>query len=169
MLFDFFLFQRTCTMASIEPHWCACLSWAKVSLEDPIAQEVGKAVINFINSLTEYQRDNCEVLLVKEIMRIEKLQPNKALLKFRKNADKDGFVGEFTDDTKLTEIIYQVQLRAFPSDAIYEASVKHNTVKNIFIVKENELSRVNMYANQEHCIHDTYPNLRKYCYCRKQL
>lgn len=160
---------RTCTMASIEPHWCACLSWAKVSMEDPITKQVAKAVIDYINSLTEFKRDVCEVLLLKEIMRIEKLQPNKALLKFRKNADKDGFVGEFTDDTKLTEIIYQIQLRAFPSDAIYEASVKHNTIKNTFLVKENEISRVNMYANQEHCVHDTYPNLRKYCYCKKQL
>lgn len=156
-------------MASIEPHWCACLSWAKVSMEDPIANQVGIAVIDFINSLTEFQRANCEVLLLKEMMRIEKLQPNRALLKFKKNADKDGFVGEFTDDTKLTEVLYQVQIRAFPSDAIYEASVTHHTVKNKFTVKETEISRVNMYGNQEHCIHDTYPNLRKYCYCRTQL
>ncbi|GFT83877.1 uncharacterized protein NPIL_74251 [Nephila pilipes] len=161
--------ERTCTMASIEPHWCACLSWAKMSIEDPIASEVGAAVIDFINELTNFQRQNCEMLQLKEVTRIEKLQPNKALLKFRKNADKDGFVGEFSDNTQLTEILYQVQLRAFPSDAVYEASVKHDTVKKTFIVKEDELSRVNMYANQEHCIHDTYPNLRKYCYCKTQL
>ncbi|GFS48901.1 uncharacterized protein TNIN_22241 [Trichonephila inaurata madagascariensis] len=156
-------------MASIEPHWCACLSWAKMSVEDPIASEVGAAVIDFINELTNFQRHNCEVLQLKEVTRIEKLQPNKALLKFRKNADKDGFVGEFSDNTQLTEILYQVQLRAFPSDAVYEASVKHDSVKKTFIVKEDELSRVNMYANQEYCIHDTYPNLRKYCYCKTQL
>ncbi|CAL1293248.1 unnamed protein product [Larinioides sclopetarius] len=161
--------ERTCTMASIEPHWCACLSWAKMSIEDPIASEVGQAVIDFINELTNFQRHNCEVLQLKEVTRIEKLQPNKALLKFRKNADKDGFVGEFSDNTQLTEILYQVQLRAYPSDGVYEASVKHDTIKKTFIVKEDELSRVNMYGNQEHCIHETYPNLRKYCYCKAQL
>ncbi|KFM58832.1 hypothetical protein X975_14483, partial [Stegodyphus mimosarum] len=161
--------ERTCTMASIEPHWCACLSWAKVPIEDPIATEVGRAVIDFVNKLTEFQRNECEELTLHEVMRIEKLQPNKALLKFRKNADKDGFVGEFTDNTQLTEILYQVQLRASPSDAVFEASVKHSTIKKTFLVKENELSRVNMYANQEHCIHDKYPSLRKYCYCKKQL
>ncbi|GIX73717.1 uncharacterized protein CEXT_20841 [Caerostris extrusa] len=161
--------ERTCTMASIEPHWCACLSWAKMSVEDPIASEVGQAVIDFVNELTNFQRQNCELLRLQQVTRIEKLQPNKALLKFRKNADKDGFVGEFSDNTQLTDILFQVQLRAFPSDAVYEASVKHDTLKKTFIVKESELSRVNMYGNQEHCIHDTYPNLRKYCYCKKQL
>ncbi|XP_054724869.1 uncharacterized protein LOC129235195 isoform X2 [Uloborus diversus] len=161
--------ERTCSMASIEPHWCACLSWAKVSPEDPIAKDVAKAVIDFINGLTEFQRKNCAPLEIKELSRIEKLQPNKALLKFRKNADKDGFVGEFSDNTQLSEIIYQIQIRTSPNNGVYEASLKYDVTKKEFSVKEHEISRVNMYGNQEHCIHDTYPNLRKYCYCREQL
>ncbi|XP_015905104.1 uncharacterized protein [Parasteatoda tepidariorum] len=161
--------DRTCSMASIEPHWCACLSWTKMSPGYPVATNVGQAVIDFINKLTEVQRNVCEILKLKEVTRIEKLLPNKALLKFKKNADRDGFIGEFSDNTEVTELIYQVQLRASPSDGIYEASVKHITSSNQFLVKEFELSRVNMYANQEHCIHDTYPNLRKYCYCKNQL
>ncbi|XP_071034753.1 uncharacterized protein [Parasteatoda tepidariorum] len=161
--------ERTCSMANIEPHWCACLSWVRVSLEDPVVNEVGKAVIDYMNKLTEVQRDKCEILHLKEVTRIEKLQPNKALLKFKKNADKDGFVGEFSDDTKLTEVVYQVQLRASPSNGIFEASLMHSKTKNLFSIKEHELSRINMYGNQEHCIHDTYPELRKYCYCKVQL
>ena len=31
---------------------------------------------------------------------------------------------------------------------------------------EKQISRTNKYGNDEHCIHEKYPELRKYCYCR---
>lgn len=161
--------ERTCTNAGIEPHWCACLSWAWVPLDDPIAKKASQAVIDLINELTEQQRQLCAKLILDKVTRAEKLQPNKALLKFKKNADKDGFVGDFTDNTQISDIIYQIQFYTFPNHGIYEASVKYNILKETFQVREEEISRINMYGAQPHCIQDMYPNLRKYCYCKIQL
>ncbi|GBM49216.1 hypothetical protein AVEN_158189-1 [Araneus ventricosus] len=160
---------RTCESASIESHWCACLSWSDMSTTDPLAQTVGNSVISFINDLTKLQRDKCQELQLSKVMRLEKFIPNKDFLTFKKNADLDGRAGEFSDNTEVTEIIYQVQLLASPSGGIYEAIVKYSQLDDAYRINEHELSRINMYGNQEHCVHDEYPELRKYCYCKIQL
>lgn len=134
-----------------------------------MAQEVGQSVIDFINELTEPQRSRCVKLELSVVTRLEKIIPNRDFLTFKKNADTDGRTGEFSDDTKVTDVLYQIQLHAFPSGAIYEAIVKQNVEDRSMKVKEDELSRVNMYGDQEHCIHDEFPQLRKYCYCKTQL
>lgn len=161
--------ERTCESASIESHWCACLSWSDLPTTDPLAKTVGQAVVNYMNDLTKLQRTKCVELQLGKITRLEKFTPNKDFLTFKKNADLDGRAGEFSDNTKVTEVIYQVQVIAYPSDGIYEAIVKYSELDKQYHVKEEEISRVNMYGNQEHCIHDDYPELRKYCYCKEQL
>ncbi|GFS48903.1 uncharacterized protein TNIN_22251 [Trichonephila inaurata madagascariensis] len=161
--------ERSCQSASIEPHWCACLSWFDIPTNDFLAKSVGQAVVTYMNDLTKSQRDKCVELQLGKITRLEKFTPNKAFLTFRQNADPDGRAGEFSDNTKVTEIVYQVQVITYPSEGIYEAIVKYSESDKQYRVKEEEISRVNMYGDQEHCIHDDYPELRKYCYCKEQL
>ncbi|GFS53414.1 uncharacterized protein NPIL_44221 [Nephila pilipes] len=161
--------ERTCVSASIEPHWCACLSWFTLPTNHSLAKTVGQVVITYINDLTQVQRAKCEALQLGNVTRLEKFTPNKDFLTFKKNADLDGRAGEFSDHTKVTEIIYQVQLVADPGEGMYEAVVKYSALDKRYYVKGEEISRVNLYGNLEHCIHDDYPELRKYCYCIEQL
>ncbi|GFX78151.1 uncharacterized protein TNCV_5134981 [Trichonephila clavipes] len=161
--------ERSCESASIESHWCACLSWFDIPTNDFLAKSVGQAVVTYMNDLTKSQRDKCVELQLGKITRLEKFTPNKDFLTFKKNADPDGRAGEFSDNTKVTEIVYQVQVITYPSEGIYEAIVKYSELDKQYRVKEEEISRVNMYGDQEHCIHDDYPELRKYCYCKEQL
>ncbi|XP_023239067.1 uncharacterized protein LOC111637735 [Centruroides sculpturatus] len=168
-LFSEIPLERTCANADIEAHWCTCLEWQDISVKDRYAIKAGQAVIDFINNYTNQFSTLCIQLVLDKITRAEKLSPNQALLKFKKNADKDGFVGDFSDNTKVSEVIYQIQLVAFPSKAKYEASVKFNIETKTFNVQEREISRINLYGNQPHCVYDTHPNLRKYCYCKIQI
>ncbi|GIX81283.1 uncharacterized protein CEXT_740621 [Caerostris extrusa] len=161
--------KRTCKSATIEPHWCACLSWYELPTTDALAHMVAQAVLIFMNKLTQSQRAKCEELRLSKVMRLEKFVPNKDFLAFKQNADLDGRAGEFSDNTRVTEILYQVQIETYPSEGIYESIVKYNVEDKKYHVKEEEISRVNMYGNQEHCIHDEFPELRKYCYCKIQL
>ncbi|GIY06873.1 uncharacterized protein CDAR_76941 [Caerostris darwini] len=161
--------ERTCKSATIEPHWCACLSWYELPTTDALAHMVAQAVLVFMNKLTQSQRAKCEELRLSKVMRLEKFVPNKDFLAFKQNADLDGRAGEFSDNTRVTEILYQVQIETYPSEGIYESIVKYNAEDKKYYVKEEEISRVNMYGNQEHCIHDEFPELRKYCYCKIQL
>lgn len=166
-LFDKIPENRSCALAYIEPHWCSCLNWE--SINDTTSEEVFRAantLVEFINKYTQNYRKICEVLVLEEILWSGKLTPHKKLLEFKQNKDMDGFIPDLSSDTKILNEMYQVKILVSPSEAIYEASVIHNLVDNVFKVKLSDISRVNKYGNQARCIYEENPELRKYCYCK---
>lgn len=72
--------DRTCADAFIEPHWCACLSWQEISIDNDNVIAAAKYFIQFLNSYTEDHRDICEKLKIKEILWAAKLIPNKGII-----------------------------------------------------------------------------------------
>ncbi|RWS30611.1 hypothetical protein B4U80_03084 [Leptotrombidium deliense] len=160
---------RDCQRADIEAHWCTCLSWQSVDISDSVVQNAANTMVEYINSLTDPVRDLCTPLTVDRITRAERAQPNKNLLSFKQSKDHDGFVPDLTADTKVSDIVYQLQLVTSPSQGIYEATLQYNTALKSFKVTESQISRVNMYGNQPHCIYQTHQGLRKYCYCKQQI
>jgi hypothetical protein len=161
---------RSCADAHIEPHWCSCLSWR--SLNDTTSEEVlraANAVIDTVNKYTHDYRKVCSTLTLKEVKWSAKLIPQKSLLNFKTNSDTDGFLADLTANTKVTNEMYQVKLVTNPSDAIYESTVLYDFVSNVFRVKISDVSRINKYGNQARCIMTENPELRKYCYCKRDL
>jgi hypothetical protein len=57
---------------------------------------------------------------------------------------------------------------AGPNDAIYEGTV-HVDFKLRTYKVSSEISRLNLYRNEPHCVIDKYPELRKFCYCKKSF
>ena len=49
-----------------------------------------------------------------------------------------------------------------------QATVQYNVKDEEWSVYP-EISRINVYGSQPHCIVKTLPELRKYCYCKQQL
>lgn len=161
---------RSCGDAHIEPHWCSCLSWSP--LNDTSSEEVlraANAIIDTINRYTKDFRDICEPLTVDKVVWSAKLIPQKSLLNFKTNKDTDGFLADLSADTKVTNEMYQINIIASPSQAIYESSVLYDFHKNVFRVKVSDISRTNKYGNQASCIYDQNPELRKFCYCKDAL
>ncbi|CAL7939740.1 unnamed protein product [Xylocopa violacea] len=165
-LFDKIPLDRTCADAFIEPHWCACLSWQEVSINNDTVIKAAKYFIEFLNSYTEDHRDICEQLQLKEILWAAKFIPNKGLLKFQKSGDEDGFVGDFSAKTKLTTEIYQLKVKTIPGDGLFEVSITYDMKKNTFLTKISDVSRINMYGSQARCVENSLFHLRKYCYCK---
>lgn len=71
---------------------------------------------------------------------------------------------------------YLFQVQTKPNNGIYEFNmvvesvIKNGNTLNAQLIKAAKLdkkliSRINKYGNDEHCIHDKFPDLRKYCYC----
>ncbi|XP_062563713.1 uncharacterized protein LOC134226761 [Armigeres subalbatus] len=168
-LFDDIPQNRSCAEAYIEPHWCACLNWE--TIEDTASEEVFRAAmatVDFINKYTERHRGLCATLNLDEIKWAAKLSPHEDLVKFKKNKDTDGYLGEFSSSgTKVAYDMYQVKLVTNPGKAIFEASVLHDVTSNQYRVKLSDISRINKYGTQANCIYDTDPEMRKYCYCKK--
>ncbi|XP_057331266.1 uncharacterized protein LOC130671406 isoform X2 [Microplitis mediator] len=165
-LFDKIPADRTCADAFIEPHWCACLTWHEISTSNNTVVEAALSFVKFLNSYTQEHRDICEVLKLEEIMWAAKLIPTKGLLNFEKSSDKDGFIGDFSAKTHVTNEIYQIKVKLSPGGGIFEASIDHNIEKNIFTAKISHVSRINKYGTQARCVENEFFHLRKYCYCK---
>ncbi|XP_055635031.1 uncharacterized protein LOC129774949 [Toxorhynchites rutilus septentrionalis] len=167
-LFEEIPSNRSCAEAYIEPHWCACLNWE--TIEDTSSEEVFRsamAIVDFINKYTERHRSLCATLSLDEITWAAKLSPHDDLVKFKKNKDTDGYLGDFSSTgTRVAHDMYQVKLITNPGKAIYEGSVLHDLNSNQYRIKLSDISRINKYGSQANCIYDKDPEMRKYCYCK---
>lgn len=152
-------------MAYIEPHWCACLDWEKVDVNSDIVGRLADTFAATVNNYTVENRHICAVLTVSKVDWVTKLKPNDQLVKFHKNADIDGFVADLTANTQVDIVTYQIKVVTTPGDSLFEASITHFRKDDRFELKMSDISRINKYGSQARCIQNTFPNLRKYCYC----
>lgn len=152
--------DRTCADAFIEPHWCACLGWKEISIDDTNVVVAANYFVQFLNDYTEDHHNICAILHLDEILWAAKLIPTKGtairkmyrfimlfmhkktniydisgLLNFRKSGDQDGFIGDFSAKTKVMTEIYQVKVRTIPGDALFEVSITQDLAKNTFHTK----------------------------------
>lgn len=100
----------------IEPHFCSCLRFSPVNLNDTnlanLSKRVINAVIDTINDQTKVNRKLCSVLRLKRIESVLKLLPQTSLLRFKKNKDTEGFIPDMEGEpTRVTHTMYQGELR----------------------------------------------------------
>lgn len=108
----------------------------------------------------------CATLQLSEIMWTMKMMPNEKMLKFKQNADLDGFIPDMSAKMKLDKDSYQIKVLLSPGDSIFEATITHFRDSNDMDLKISDISRANMYGSQASCVEETYPHLRKYCKCK---
>lgn len=161
--------NRTCKQADIEPHWCTCLTWTKMDTGDPKVKRSVAALLTTINNQTQSQRAKCETLALQEVRLAVRYAPNESVLKFKQSADNDGYVADLSDKMKANYEMYQVTISTKPGEAEYEATVTHLLKNDTYTLKLTDISRINKYGNQPHCIMAEFPLLRPYCYCKVQL
>ena len=58
---------RTCADATIEPHWCGCLSWKNVKVGDAHVRRAAWALVATINALTVSERGQCEQFTLADV------------------------------------------------------------------------------------------------------
>ncbi|XP_020602220.1 uncharacterized protein LOC110041277 [Orbicella faveolata] len=165
--------NRTCASAGVEDHWCPCLDLEPVSIDEPAVKKSAAAVLEYINNLTS-QGDElsklCQRLILKEIKTAFREMPKEAMQRFQdtKHGTTDAcdnceiVLGDKAENTLVRDTLYQLQILTSPNEGFYEASVKmNNGVPSIV----GDLSRIDAYKDQPYCIMETYPLLRKFCYC----
>ncbi|KAK2157549.1 hypothetical protein LSH36_189g06091 [Paralvinella palmiformis] len=162
--------NRTCRQAGIAAHWCTCMDWIETSLGDKRVVQAADHVVKVVNQLTTGQRALCAELGLDSIDAAMKLSPNEQMLKFKQSLDDHGRRGDFTDNMTPTVELYQVSITTRPGGAKYEATVTHETFNgSSWSLNEKDISRINRYGSQPHCISEKLPHLRPYCYCNVQL
>ena len=161
--------ERECVHAGIAPHWCACVDW---SFTDTNSSEVVKAAIALvdkINLLTRPNRTLCTELVLDSVQSAAKYAASDNVLKFRGSQDVDGREADMSDSMAANVILYQISISVIPSGGKYEATIRYFSKAKKFQVNEKEISRINKYGNQPHCIMRQKPHLRPYCYCKKSI
>ncbi|CAF4467075.1 unnamed protein product, partial [Adineta steineri] len=98
-LFQLIPENRTCSQADIEQHWCACLNWNNISINEAFIQKFANQAIDFLNNFVSDYKDQCAKLQLYRINKASQLEANERLLKFVDSSDNDGRVPRFNNNT----------------------------------------------------------------------
>jgi len=164
-LFNLIPAERTCDDINLEAHWCSCLQWNNININNTNIQQATKYIIDYINKNILLVKNNlCHQIQLISIHNAQIYQPNQALLTFSKSLDIDGRIPTY-DDTQTDIIFYQITFETKPNQAIYEATIQYSNRSGGFSVDLNHISRLNAYKSSASCIEKSYSHLRKFCLC----
>lgn len=68
--------NRTCVSAGVDPHWCTCQQYKDADEEKPEVQRAARLIVEYINELTEDNREKCSLLKLKAIVDAKMITPN---------------------------------------------------------------------------------------------
>jgi hypothetical protein len=163
--------NRTCLQANIEQHWCACLHWNDISINESIIQKLGQQAVEYLNNFISDYKNECAKLNLYRINKANQLETNERLLKFVESSDKDGRIPRFHNNTlrNLTTKYYQIQFETIPGHGQFELTADYNPLNETFLIRKRRLSRMNKYGHASSCIALKRPEFREICYCSKLL
>ncbi len=166
-LFHLIPASRTCDDLNLEPHWCSCLQWSNININDTKVKQAVRHIISYINKQLSFVKNNlCHQLQLVSIQNAQMYQPNQALLTFSRSSDIDGRIPKY-DDKKTHITFYQITFETKPNKAIYEATTQYSNRSSGFNTDLNHISRLNAYKSSASCIENSYSHLRKFCHCIK--
>lgn len=173
-LFQPVLLNRTCKQAGIDDHWCNCLSRTELKVNSYLT-DMAQEFINFLNDAILGQRlDLCHRLELDKINNIYLIENEH--IKLNKSSQETLWSRIFGSRLLLEPSIeydfkkYLFQIETKPNRAVFEFTVTNEfnlkQFKNNLFISKDLISRVNPYGNSSHCIFNSHPELRKYCYCK---
>ena len=111
----------------------------------------------------------CERLRLSRVLSSTIYSPNDRVLKFKSSIDSDGRHADMSGILLPLEFMYQITVETTPGRGRFEATVRHFFPSHKFVVNAGEISRLNRYGDQPHCVQEHLPHLRPYCYCKDLL
>lgn len=164
--------NRTCWQAGVKEHWCPCIEYKPIGNHTDLAKSLAVHLVNTINEklhASKKTKELCSLVKLNQISRVQQLKTNDKVKSFVDSYRKgcDGCGVKLNQNKQYTSDSYEVVIKTEPGGALFEANAIINRVtKGINI--NNDISRINMYKNQPHCIVENYPHLRSFCYCKEQ-
>lgn len=137
--------NRTCKEAGIPDHYCACEDTKEVDPLNPHLHKAAEVCVGAINKGLGGFPDCMQLKL------------NKVL------NGRVGYASKSTKPKAVNTVVssYHLTFTTVPGNAKLEATL---TFHNGEFELTSEVSRINRYGNQSHCIIDDV--YRKYCYCK---
>jgi hypothetical protein len=156
--------QRTCDHIRLAPHWCSCLQWQEVNMNDIKIKQAAKHIVNYINELLSTVSGSlCHPLILDSIHSAQMYRPNKNF-----SAPMERGVRVLAHWNKANDVVfYQITFKTKPNGAIYEATTQSASRTGHLSTDHTHISRLNAYGSSSYCIVQSYPHLRKFCFCIK--
>jgi hypothetical protein len=147
--------NRTCDDADIPRHWCTCLSYQPLPLDDPGLKDAAQALVQHVNQHYLAAFNHCRPLSLARIVEARLGVPD---------VNDNQTVAGIKD--------YALTIETTPGAALLEGAVRgytHRGRKNVNRVRfevADSISRLNRYGNQSACVEDWVVKL--YCFCDGQ-
>lgn len=166
--------ERTCEDAGIDSYWCSCLKRTEIKVNEYLLTLADVFVDYVNNNLLKEHMDLCNELEVDTVNSVYLMNSylntteRRTVVPKNKHAKTLRLLQPPKIETDYKKYLFVVTTK--PNHGEYEFTI---TVQNAVAGKgvkyeldKSMISRINKYGNDEHCIHDKYPDLRKYCYCK---
>ena len=165
--------NRTCEDVGVKSHWCPCIIFDLLDINDPLVVDVSTKAVELLNKLIEKEkiaRKKCAKLYLKNVVRAGKKTINSKLQQLKdtkKNNACDSCVAVY-DERKTIVYLYKVTFTVKPSGGQFEmtADVLFDRNNNYNIHMNPGISRTDPYRDQPACTRDDFPHLRQMCYCK---
>ncbi|XP_054923740.1 uncharacterized protein [Dermacentor andersoni] len=144
--------DRTCERAGIPSEYCSCGSEVPVELDSSLVRKAATALVEKVNDLLNSdeldepfaRRRRCARLSLRRVHDAQEL-----------------FIVDNVKETAGGARRLRVTVEVLPSAAMLEGLMVVNGEEQFDVL--GDISRINKYGNQSHCIRHAV--LRKYCYC----
>ncbi|ROT73170.1 hypothetical protein C7M84_008398 [Penaeus vannamei] len=137
--------NRTCSAAGIPDHFCTCQDTKEADPGDPALELAASYLRGTINQ---------DLRALPACIRVKTGRVSRS--------NKQLSPQDTTSDVRS----YLLQATLHPGNVAVEATLRYNPQPELFQVT-GEVSRINQYGNQSHCIKHSV--LRKFCFCKDQL
>lgn len=136
--------DRTCTDAGIPEHWCTCVPYETVDINDELVSNLTSLVFNEINQYLVNKNigDKCDNLTLKSL--------NSAELKM---------IDEPNQST------YRLTFEALPKEPSFQATAIYNRSSKVISINVEDISRLDSYKSTASCIN--LKEAKKYCICKE--
>lgn len=143
-LFKTVPYNRSCTDAAIEEHWCTCTPYEAVERDLEAVRTVATFTAEYINDFLKTYKNGTLT---------------KSCAKLRLNRVKYAYHAELVEGQIEA---FQIAFETRPGDALFESTVHFDLQKREFKVA-GSVSRLNSYASTAKCVNEGV--LQKFCYC----
>lgn len=125
----------------------------EVGLKSSVAERLIRILENTINNITAFLRDTCAKVNVFSIKNLSQIVLNKNLSPYQ---------------AKHLKSHYSMVAILLPGYTVYEAIFSHNSRNDNLLLNTNDIVSYD-FGLQSRCIKESYPKLRKFCYCIDQM
>ena len=166
--------DRTCEDAGIDSYWCSCLKRTEVKVNEYLLS-LAQTFVDYVNNyLLKDHLDLCNELEIDSVNSVYLMTSylNTTERKFfnpKNKIKKTKFLQPPKIETDYKKYLFVVTTKPNNGEYEFTISVQNNVAEETDSTSDLDkatISRINKYGNDEHCIHDKYPDLRKYCYCK---